>query len=99
MTVMRSNFAPPGVADTAGERALRPTDRFRAASLTKSFVATVVLQLVGEGKLALDDTVERRLPGVLPYGESITLRQLLNHTAESPTCKSRSSRSSSTRAT
>jgi D-alanyl-D-alanine carboxypeptidase len=73
-----------GVADTRSKRALRPTDRFRAASITKSFVATVALQLVGEGKLKLSDTVERRLPGILPYGETVTLRQLLNHTSGVP---------------
>jgi D-alanyl-D-alanine carboxypeptidase len=60
---------------------MRATDRFRVGSITKSFVAAVVLQLVGEGKLALDDTVERRLPGVVPHGERITVRQLLNHTS------------------
>jgi D-alanyl-D-alanine carboxypeptidase len=42
---------------------MRPTDRFWIRSVTKTFVATVVLQLVGEGKLRLDDSVERRLPG------------------------------------
>ena len=73
-----------GVADTRSGRALRATDRFRAASITKSFVATVALQLVGEGKLSLSDTVERRLPGILPYGDRITLRQLLNHTSGVP---------------
>jgi D-alanyl-D-alanine carboxypeptidase len=73
-----------GVADTGDGRALRPSDRFRAASITKSFVATVALQLVGEGKLSLTDTVERRLPGILPYGDQVTLRQLLNHTSGVP---------------
>ncbi len=70
-----------GVADTDTGRALRPDDRFRAGSITKSFVATVALQLVGEGRLSLRDTVEQRLPGVLPYGEHVTLRQLLNLTS------------------
>jgi D-alanyl-D-alanine carboxypeptidase len=60
---------------------LRTTDRFRIGSVTKTFVATVVLQLVGEGKLALDDTIERWLPGLVPNGRAITVRQLLNHTA------------------
>ena len=60
---------------------IRATDRFRVGSITKAFVATLVLQLVGEGKLALEDTVERRLPGVVPHGERITVRQLLNHTS------------------
>ena len=60
---------------------MRTGDRFRVGSITKTFVATIVLQLVGEHKLALDDTVERRLPGVVPNGNGITLRQLLNHTS------------------
>jgi D-alanyl-D-alanine carboxypeptidase len=60
---------------------MRPTDRFRIASLTKSYVATVVLQLVGEGKLSLDDSVEQRLPGLVPNGDRITIRHLLSHTS------------------
>jgi D-alanyl-D-alanine carboxypeptidase len=40
-----------------------------------------VLQLVDENMVALDDTVERWLPGVLPNGAGITVRQLLNHTS------------------
>ena len=63
---------------------MRPDVRFRVASVTKSFVATVALQLVAEGRLSLSDTVERRLPGVLPYGDDVTVRQLLNHTSGVP---------------
>jgi D-alanyl-D-alanine carboxypeptidase len=59
---------------------MRARDRFRVGSITKTFVATVALQLVGERRLALEDTVERWLPGVVPDGERITVRQLLNHT-------------------
>jgi len=59
--------------------------RFRMGSNTKTFVAVVVLQLVGEGKLGLDDTVERWLPGVVAGngndGAQITIRQLLQHTS------------------
>src|SRR5690606_26936312 len=57
---------------------------FRAGSVTKPFVATAVLQLVSEGRLGLDDTVDRLLPGILPYGDRITVRRLLNHTAGVP---------------
>jgi CubicO group peptidase (beta-lactamase class C family) len=60
---------------------MRATDRFRIASVTKTFVATVVLQLVAEGKLSLDDTVERWLPGLVPNGRNISVRQLLNMTS------------------
>lgn len=58
---------------------------FRIGSTTKSFVATVVLQLAGEKKLSLDDTVEKWLPGLIKGkgydGSKITIRQLLNHTS------------------
>ena len=64
---------------------MRVGDRFRIGSVTKSFVATVVLQLVGEGKLSLDDSVEDWLPGMVPNGDNITIRQLLNHKAASST--------------
>lgn len=60
---------------------LVPHDRFRIASVTKTFVATVVLQLAQEGTLSLDDSVERWLPRLLPNGDQITIRQLLNHTS------------------
>jgi D-alanyl-D-alanine carboxypeptidase len=70
-----------GVADLETGRELRPDDRFRIASITKPITALVVMQLVAEGKLALDDTVEQHLPELLPYGERITIRQLLNHTS------------------
>lgn len=70
-----------GDAILATHAPMRPTDRFRVGSVTKTFVATVVLQLVGESRLTLDDSVERWLPGVVPGGERITVRELLNHTS------------------
>ncbi|MFI8895415.1 serine hydrolase domain-containing protein [Streptomyces paradoxus] len=60
-------------------------DHYRAGSVAKTFVATVVLQLEAEGELSLDDTVEKWLPGVVRGnghdGSRITVRQLLNHTS------------------
>jgi D-alanyl-D-alanine carboxypeptidase len=73
-----------GLANKRTGRPMRPGDRFRAGSITKSFVATVALQLVAEDKLSLDDTVERWLPGILSYGDRVTVRQLLNMTAGIP---------------
>jgi D-alanyl-D-alanine carboxypeptidase len=67
-----------GLADVTAKRALTPQDRFPVASLTKSMVATAVLQFVASGKIALDDPVDRYLPGVLP-SKKITVRQLLSH--------------------
>ncbi|MFE7194694.1 serine hydrolase domain-containing protein [Kitasatospora sp. NPDC057541] len=64
---------------TTGEPA-SARDRFRIGSATKTFVATVVLQLVAEHRIGLDDPVEKHLPGVVHNGAAISLRQLLNHT-------------------
>ncbi|WP_017237965.1 serine hydrolase domain-containing protein [Streptomyces sp. SS] len=68
---------------TAGER--KGNDRFRVGSITKTFTATVLLQLQAEGRIDLDDPVEKWLPGVVRGnghdGRKITVRQLLNHTS------------------
>ncbi len=76
--------AAAGRADLRKHTALTPAMRFRVGSITKSFVAVVVLQLAAEGELQLDDTVEEWLPGAVPNGTAITLRQLLNHTSGLP---------------
>jgi D-alanyl-D-alanine carboxypeptidase len=76
--------AASGVADRRTGRPMRPELHFRAGSLTKSLVATVVLQLAAEGRLSLQDSLQRWLPGILPYGEQVTIRQLLNHTSGVP---------------
>lgn len=70
-----------GFADANEGVAMRPGLRFRIGSVTKTFVAALVLQLVEDSKLRLDDTVNRWLPGLVPGGRSITVRQLLSHTA------------------
>jgi D-alanyl-D-alanine carboxypeptidase len=81
----RDLTATSGVADLASRRPVSPNGYFRIASVTKAFVATVILQLAGDGRLSLDDTVERRLPGVVSgngdNGRAITIRQLLQHTS------------------
>ncbi|MFE0427332.1 serine hydrolase domain-containing protein, partial [Streptomyces sp. NPDC058953] len=74
-----------GAGDLGTGRERKTRDRYRVGSITKTFVATVVLQLEAEGRLDLDDTVERWLPGTVRGnghdGRHITLRQLLNHTS------------------
>jgi CubicO group peptidase (beta-lactamase class C family) len=55
--------------------------RMRLESVSKIWTAVLVLQLVEQGRLGLKDTVERWLPGLLPFGDRITLRQLLTHTS------------------
>src|SRR5262249_54301368 len=68
-----------GYDDLVTKRPASVNDRFRIGSVTKSFVATIVLQLAAQGKLSLDDSVEEYLPGLLANGDAITLRQLLSH--------------------
>ncbi|MER6241692.1 serine hydrolase domain-containing protein [Streptomyces griseorubiginosus] len=70
--------AAAGVADRGSARAMDDTDRFRIGSVTKTFTAVVLLQLVDEKKLTLDAPVNRYLPGLLP-DDRITVRQVLGH--------------------
>jgi D-alanyl-D-alanine carboxypeptidase len=73
--------AAAGFAQLQPRVRMHATDRFRIASVTKMFVATVLLQLEAEGRLDIDHPVERWLPGLVPNGSAITLRELLNHTS------------------
>jgi D-alanyl-D-alanine carboxypeptidase len=54
--------------------------QFKIASQTKPFVATLILQLVGEGKVSLGDHISKWIAGV-PNGDRITIRELLLHTS------------------
>ncbi len=80
----RVRSAARGVADLRTGRPMHPGLNHRIGSVTKPMVATVVLQLVGEGRLSLDDTVEKWLPGILPYAGQVTVRQLLTMTSGVP---------------
>ena len=77
--------ARAGVAERNTGRPMPYGANYRAASVTKTFVATVVLQLVAEGELSLSDPVEKWLPGVVSGngndGSRITIRNLLQHTS------------------
>jgi D-alanyl-D-alanine carboxypeptidase len=66
--------AAAGYADLRASEALTVDHRFRIGSVTKIFVAALVLQLVAEGRLELDGDAA-------PFAEGITIRQLLNHTS------------------
>ena len=78
-------YATAGLASMEQSTPISVDDRFRIYSITKTFTAIVVLQLVDEGVLSLDDTVTKWLsaPEVLaiPNTDTITLRQLLNHSS------------------
>ncbi|GAA0925805.1 hypothetical protein GCM10009560_27480 [Nonomuraea longicatena] len=81
----RTRFGRAGVSDTATGRKRQQHERFRIGSATKAFTATVVLKLVAEGKLSLDDTLDKWLPELFEdsryQADEITVRQLLNQTS------------------
>ncbi len=72
-----------GTADLEIQRPAAATDTFRIASISKTFTAVVVLQLVDEGKASLDDKLSQYGEGGfgVPNAGNISVRQLLNHTS------------------
>ena len=72
-----------GVADVRVERPVTPNMRHRVGSITKTFMATAILQQVEKGRIDLDAPVNDYLPGLVPAmaGEQVTVRMLLNHTS------------------
>jgi CubicO group peptidase (beta-lactamase class C family) len=60
--------------------AARPDMRYSIGSISKQFTAAAILMLVEEGKVSLDDPVEKFVPG-LTRGKEITVRQILSHTS------------------
>ncbi|MGX1267898.1 serine hydrolase domain-containing protein [Streptomyces phaeoluteigriseus] len=67
-----------GKADTATGAAMDPDRRFRVGSVSKSFTTVVLMQLVAEGRVALDSPANDYLPKPLP-DDRITVRHLLSH--------------------
>src|SRR5918999_90995 len=75
-----------GFSDRETKTAMKPTDRMLAGSVGKTFAAATALQLVKEGRIALDDKIEKYLGrepwfSRLPNANDITIRQLMNHTS------------------
>ena len=74
-----------GIADLSANRQRSSREKFRIASVTKTFTATVLLKLEAKGRLSLDDSLEKWLPGLVRgtgyRPEAITVRHLLNHTS------------------
>ncbi|MFA7403848.1 MAG: serine hydrolase domain-containing protein [Pelobacteraceae bacterium] len=74
------------VTNNSQKSAMKADMPFRIASITKMFVAQVVLQLAQEGKIDLTKSVEYYLPGALTgkneaNKDKITINMLLNHTS------------------
>ncbi len=84
----RARTYTAGVGDLATGAEVPVDGQIRAGSNTKAFTAVVVLQLVAEGKVGLDTSVDTYLPGLLRGdgidGRTITVRQLLQHTSGLP---------------
>jgi len=85
----RSGSVSAGFADVENKIPLKPTDRMPAGSIGKTYVSTVILQAVEEGKLDLDAKIERWFGGDawfprLPNAKDITLRMLMNHSSGIP---------------
>ncbi len=72
-----------GVTDITTDRPVRDGLRHRVGSITKTFVATTMLQLSGERRVDLDAPIGRYLPKLVPrdVGAAVTVRMLLNHTS------------------
>ncbi len=75
-----------GYSDRDARTPMKPNDRMLAGSVGKTFAAAAAMQLVKEGKIGLDDKIERyfgkeRWFTRLPNAKDITVRQLMNHTS------------------
>lgn len=77
-----------GVTELGSPAKARARDQVRVGSNTKTFTAAIVLQLVGEGSVGLDESIETYLPNVVRHpevsGADITVRQVLQHTSGLP---------------
>jgi CubicO group peptidase (beta-lactamase class C family) len=77
----RAVFRGYGITDLRTHTKISPQTNFRLASLTKQFTAMAIMQLVHDGKLRYDDHLTDIFPDFAPYGRTITVRHLLNHTS------------------
>ncbi|MFT4148406.1 MAG: serine hydrolase domain-containing protein [Micrococcaceae bacterium] len=77
--------ATTGLADVTKKTSMPSNAQFRIGSVTKTFTAAVLLQLEAEGKVSINDSVQKWFPGLLNSngfdGSKITIKQLLNHTS------------------
>ncbi|MCD4852260.1 beta-lactamase family protein [Arthrobacter sp. AK01] len=77
-----------GVRSRAAPVSVQPGDRFDGGDQLRTMVAVSVLKLVEEGRLALDDPINTHLPGSVPAGNPVTIRQLLGDATELPAAPS-----------
>lgn len=70
-----------GMADLEHDVANEPATIFEAGSVSKQFTAAAVLLLVKDGRIGLDDPVQKYIPELPDYGAPLTIRHLLTHTS------------------
>jgi CubicO group peptidase (beta-lactamase class C family) len=70
-----------GLANLEHDVPITPATIFEAGSVSKQFTAAAVVLLMLDGKLSLEDKVRKYIPELPPYGDSISIRQMLNHTS------------------
>src|SRR5512132_3762482 len=70
-----------GMADLEHDTPISPETRFYIASVSKQFTAMSIVLLARDGKLSLDDPIQKWVPEVPSFGTTIRLRHLLNHTS------------------
>ena len=73
-----------GMADVENSVPASTETVYRIGSITKQFTALIILQLAREGRLSLDDTLQKFVPSFPTPGRRITVRNLLNHTSGIP---------------
>ncbi len=72
------NFILPEFADLATRQSMTLNHHYRIGSTTKTFTAVVLLQLLAEGKIKLQDTLDKWLPDLsIPNASSLTIEHLL----------------------
>ncbi|MGQ0840989.1 serine hydrolase [Actinokineospora sp.] len=82
VSVGEDTFVARAGVEAFGAAAPVPVDgRFRIACITKMYVSVVLLQLTAEGKVDLDAPIATYLPDLLPDGDKVTVRQMLQHTS------------------
>jgi len=75
-------YLSTGYSNNETQTPMNPTDRFRIASITKTFTAASLLLLAEDGFLSLDDPIDQYVPELeIPSDDIITIRHLLNHTS------------------
>jgi len=75
---LRFAYAAGRVGAAPDSPPVDPDTRFRIGSITKTFTATLIFQLIEEGELALDTKLARFFPGI-PHAGEITIEQMLDH--------------------